>query len=160
MRGSTDDQKYNFGADVLRGVAILAVIAYHINGPIYGWALPWNGAWRDFSAPPSRPFFALYPATLGWAGVSLFFVLSGFCIHMSFLRAGEFSAAKFFWQRFWRIYPAYLAALVGFACLDWRELAGHGAAKQLLSYALLIHNFRSSTLFGINPSFWSIATEV
>lgn len=34
------------------------------------------------------------------------------------------------------------------------------AVAQLLSHVALIHNLHPATLFGINPSFWSIAAEV
>jgi peptidoglycan/LPS O-acetylase OafA/YrhL len=92
--------------------------------------------------------------------VALFFVLSGFCIHHSFLRSADFNPRRFFWQRFWRIYPAYLAALLAFSLLAMRESTAQSWTMQLLTHALLIHNFSDSTFGGLNPSFWSIATEV
>src|SRR6476469_3517467 len=101
-----------YGADVLRGVAILMVIAYHSFGSAWGWYVPWNGWLRDFSHAPSQPLLWFYPITFGWAGVALFFVISGFCIHYSFLRSGQFEAGQFFWRRLWRIYPAYIVALL------------------------------------------------
>src|SRR5580698_10110157 len=74
------------GADVLRGVAILAVFVYHAT--LRAW--PWNGWWRDFHHVPGATTRASYRLSFGWAGVALFFVLSGFCIHVSFLRARQF----------------------------------------------------------------------
>jgi len=160
MRTSLHSEKYFFGADVLRGIAILSVLLYHAFGRLYGFYVPWNGYWRDFHNPPSRQILFFYPVSFGWAGVALFFVLSGFCIHTSFLRSPRFSNAQFFWQRFWRIYPAYLLAMVAFAAMERLDLTAPGGLKQLLAHVLLIHNFHPSSLFGLNPSFWSIATEV
>jgi peptidoglycan/LPS O-acetylase OafA/YrhL len=160
MPPSVTNEKHLFGADVLRGIAILMVVAYHAFGRAYGFFLPWSGHWRDFSNPPSALFTPFYPISFGWAGVALFFVLSGFCIHLSFLRAPGFTTASFFWRRFWRIYPAYLVALVAFSVLSKLDLTSIPGIKMFLSHALLIHNAHSTSLFGINPSFWSIATEV
>ena len=147
-------------ADFLRGVAILFVVSFHVFGVLCGWQLPWNGVFRNFDSPPSRYFYSFYPISLGWSGVSLFFVLSGFCIYLSYFRKGEFKPRYFFWQRFWRIYPAYFLALVVFFILERRNMTGSDAYFQFISHALLIHNFSTKDFFGINPSFWSIAVEI
>ena len=147
-------------ADILRGIAIAMVVVYHAFTPVYGHFLPWRGWFRDFSAPPSEVFMAAYPVSFGWAGVALFFVLSGFCIHLSFLRSSAFSLRRFFWHRFWRIVPAYFAALVALTLLTHEPLNTPLGLKQFCAHALFIQNFRANSFFGINPSFWSIATEV
>ena len=147
------------GADVLRGVAILMVIVYHACGQTYGFQLPWSGLTRDFST--SGAYSGLvYSFSFGWAGVSLFFVISGFCIHYSYLRSPHFEISHFFWRRFWRIYPAYFAALLGFTILAYVASPSQPLTKQFLWHALFIHNLSESTFFGINASFWSIATEM
>lgn len=135
------------------------VFIYHSFGSVYGFFLPWKGWFRDFSGPPSNQLLWFYPITYGWAGVSLFFVLSGFCIHLSFLRNKTFNVSHFFWRRIWRIYPAYILALLTFIILNHINILSRSGATQFLSHALLIHNFMNSTFFGINASFWSIATE-
>src|SRR5258708_24994291 len=103
MNDPRGTEKHLMGADVLRGAAILMVMIYHGFGRVYGFYLPWNGYWRDFRRPPDALLIPGYPLSLGWAGVALFFVLSGFCIHLSFLRASRFTNRQFFWRRFWRI---------------------------------------------------------
>lgn len=143
--------------DVLRGIAILMVITLHTFTPLYGHPLPWAGWFRDFSAGPLDA--VVYPITYGWGGVSLFFVLSGFCIHLSFLRSPKFTLKRFFWQRFWRIAPAYFVALVAFTFLHRIGLNTTGGLKQFVTHAVFLHNFETETFFGINPSFWSIAAE-
>src|SRR5262249_40945938 len=105
--------------DALRGVAILLVVAYHA-GPLEfrmpsyrddGWlALPSLG-WRWLAVPVFH---------CGFPGVPLFFVLSGFCIHLRAARTRAGAAARprlrdFFLRRFWRIYPPYWIALALFA---------------------------------------------
>jgi peptidoglycan/LPS O-acetylase OafA/YrhL len=151
----------SYGADILRGLAIISVVVYHAFGSAYGFFIPWNGWVRDFNRPPSQLILWFYPITFGWAGVALFFVISGFCIHFSFLRSKSFSFKNFFWRRFWRIYPTYIVSLITFTILGHINIFSSFGAMQFFSHALFLHNFMSSTYFlGINPSFWSIATEV
>jgi len=161
--------------DVYRGVAILLVFAHHVVYWSHGFAkIPWDDrgfrnlevAWRNM---------AILPFTLGHGGVAAFFVISGFCIHLSHVRATEraFASGKqstaaanwglFAWRRFWRIYPPYFIA--GFLFLISDILTGQltsaeSVVAQGSTHAFLIHNFFESTMYGINPSFWSIAVEV
>jgi peptidoglycan/LPS O-acetylase OafA/YrhL len=128
--------------DLLRAVAILLVVISH--------ALPY--------VTPGEIDFSL----MGIAGVALFFVVSGFCIHLSAVRTLDRSdgavhfLGQFFWRRFWRIYPAYLVALLVF----WK-LVGRGElpASQLWSHLILIQNWRREWFFSINGCFWSLAVE-
>src|SRR4051794_7557449 len=103
-RGNSD------GADILRGVAILLVVGYHLANI----TMPWSGWTRNFGTASGVGLLASYLLSLGWVGVPLFFVLSGFCIELSTLRAGNLKRASFFWRRFWRIYPTYLVSLMIF----------------------------------------------
>jgi len=106
--------------DGIRGVAILAVMLHHSY-----WTLPWR--------TPGQAFLnhALY---LGWSGVDLFFVLSGFLITGILLDSREainyFRA--FYARRVLRIFPLYyaflLVAFAGFPFLlyapEWLPLPG------------------------------------
>ncbi|WP_230281463.1 acyltransferase family protein [Croceicoccus sp. Ery15] len=47
---------------------------------------------------------------LGGYGVEVFFILSGFLVTRSWLSSS--SGASYFWKRFLRIYPAYLASIL------------------------------------------------
>jgi len=125
--------------DDMRGIAILAVFLFHCAKRALGHDLT--------------------PATFG--GVAMFFVLSGFCIHLA-CRGGEGKTWRaFYLGRFFRLYPAYAAALFFFAFVfPPTRLAGlMPTAKQLASHLLLIHNLHPASFFTINAALWSIAVE-
>jgi peptidoglycan/LPS O-acetylase OafA/YrhL len=157
---SRSDNRIYF-LDHFRGVAILLVFGFHALGVSYGMdTLKWDGWFRDFNVP--RSFLALLPLTFGWSGVTIFFVISGFCIHFSHTRSGAKGFRTFFVRRFFRIYPPYLLATVFFAFLfPWTRLQLNSAEawRQLVSHLSLAHSLDVRTFAGINPSFWSIAVE-
>lgn len=147
--------------DVLRGVAILVVLFCHYYLYVFGQdQLRWSGNWRDLTSAPNTLFVVLYPLAFGWMGVSLFFVISGFVIHWSYLRAKDASHVHFYWKRFWRIFPAYLVAMVGIVLGTSLVFGKHYGASQILTHAFMVHNLQRATFYGINPSFWSLAIEV
>ena len=146
--------------DVLRAVAAIAVIAYHVFGAKVGWHLPWTqSGLADLSGHDAKAAAQLV-VSLGWSGVPLFFALSGFCIHGAFLRQQRFDAGVFFWRRFWRIYPPFLAAL-GVFCFwpIWRlgRAASGGDVLDHLATTFVLSPERFWSPF--NPSFWSVAVE-
>jgi peptidoglycan/LPS O-acetylase OafA/YrhL len=95
---------------------------------------------------------------MGWLGVPIFFVLSGFLIHYTYCRSQNPSVGQFWLRRFGRIYPPYLVALTVLALLSGHLWRARGQTN-FLHHALLIHNFRYDFIFGINGSFWSLAAE-
>jgi peptidoglycan/LPS O-acetylase OafA/YrhL len=131
--------------DALRAVAVLLVLGFH--GGYLGAGLPqplalamhvWN--------------------RVGWAGVDLFFVLSGFLVSGLLFREfklyGRIDGGRFLARRGLKIYPAfyvYLAVVIvtlavrGIA-IDWRTV---------LSEALLVQNFGPRFLVHT----WSLAVE-
>lgn len=145
---------------MLRAVAILLVFLLHWFGQAYGTDhLEWKGLLRNASSAPSASFVAFFPLSFGWMGVPLFFVISGFCIHASALKNNELRIGRFFWRRFWRIYPPYLAALVFAIFMSRTDLTTADGRSQLWSHLLLVHNFRSEWIFALNGVFWSLAAE-
>ncbi len=162
---STPVQSRFLALDVLRGFAILAIVAYHClpitNIEIDRWPFWMNGV--KFG---------------GKLGVSLFFVLSGFSIHFSQLRHRwsaqtseiEFEMNRSQWQsffqrRFWRLYPSYLAALSLAIGLNWGWSFIRGrnalfpAIEDLLAHLFLVHPFFPNTFFGIIPALWFIGVQ-
>jgi peptidoglycan/LPS O-acetylase OafA/YrhL len=146
--------------DVLRAIAILCVFLLHWFGQAYGTDhLEWNGLVRDPRSAPSASFFFFFPLSFGWMGVPLFFVISGFCIHASALKHNELQVGRFFWRRFWRIYPPYFAALALAVCWSGVDLGSPAGRAQLWSHLLLVHNASSAWIFALNGVFWSLAVE-
>jgi peptidoglycan/LPS O-acetylase OafA/YrhL len=114
------------------------------------------------SLPTVIEFFCFYPCrACGWLAVAAFFVISGFCIHLSYSQSSKPDLTAFYIRRFFRFYPPYLLALLGFGLLfpysqilfsrwsDWVRLVAH---------LLLIHNL-SVYLGAVSASFWTIAVE-
>lgn len=88
--------------DGLRGLAALLVFVAHV-----------AGAFATLGTFGLQPFF-FWLTWLGPAAVALFFVLSGFVLAFPFGGAHPrpFSYPDFFVRRFFRIYPAFWAALL------------------------------------------------
>jgi len=146
--------------DVIRALAFLLVFVFHFGARTPQFILPWNGYYVNYGAWPTLSWPLLW-MPWGWLGVALFFVLSGFCIHLSYLHQSKpFTIKDFYWRRFLRIYPAYfLAMIVCFALMPWLQ-SPYKHAYQLLPHLLLIHNLFKCTFLGINGVFWSLGVEV
>ncbi|MBE9012437.1 acyltransferase [Pseudanabaenaceae cyanobacterium LEGE 13415] len=148
--------------DPIRGFAIIGVFIFHaLDALADDYAqLPW-GDW--FRTLPEQKWLLLFtPLSFGWVGVALFFAISGFCIHLSFARSRQPDFTQFFLRRFFRIYPAYLFALLLFAfIIPRRELASgpFSAWTQLGVHLALINNVDIHSIYRVNNSFWSIAIE-
>ncbi len=130
--------------DGLRGLAVLAVILYH----------------ATFLEPGTGPVGrALLGATrLGWAGVELFFVLSGFLITRILVqsRGAENYFRVFYVRRFLRIFPLYYASLLLLVLL-FRVAGGESAWYWLYAsnVKMTLAGWPSAPL----SHFWSLAVE-
>jgi peptidoglycan/LPS O-acetylase OafA/YrhL len=146
--------------DVLRALAFLGVVAFHVSLAFPAMAVTWTHDVVDLSRW-SVGRALLLPVSLGWLGVPLFFVLSGFCIHYSTLkRGGTIAVGEFYGRRFLRIYPAYLACVLVCAALErWLPYPDF-SRWQVVSHVLMIHNFFDATLLGLNSPLWSLAVEM
>jgi peptidoglycan/LPS O-acetylase OafA/YrhL len=132
--------------DVLRGCAILAVLLYH--------AFYWSGAGSSYR--PLRLF--IQSTVVGWLGVNLFFVLSGFLITGILLDAKgrPFYFRSFYRRRALRILPAYLATICALLFLRWINTASAALAVLFLAN----YDYLFSLLhLPIYRSFWSLAVE-
>ena len=159
MKGSLKHVEF---IDHLRGIAILGVLFAHTFSVAYSSydVLPWNGWLREFTGLNSCFWFL--PVSFAQAGVPIFFVVSGFCIHMSFQQQGQ-KWGSFFIRRIFRIYPAYLAALIFFTAIymDHWKLGFNSRElwKQFLPHVFLVHNCDPLMINAINSPFWSLAVE-
>ncbi len=148
--------------DALRGLAILGVFLYHY------WLAVSKGPLSEMAHLGRLASPLLWPHQFGMLGVKLFFVISGFCIHGSFLnwqKRNPSESLKNYWKtfahrRFWRIIPPYLLALLAFYIMQYKGTAfDFKSIRHLLIHASLIQIFNPAFEFNINPSFWSIAVE-
>jgi peptidoglycan/LPS O-acetylase OafA/YrhL len=131
----------------LRAIAAIAVLVHHVSGTtgaVTSTAWGWVFSHLD-------------------AGVSVFFVLSGFLLYRPFVaaqvggRPGP-GIKRYVSRRFLRIFPAYWLALTAvFFVLDTVE---YGSRGSLAMYYGLVHIYsKDHALGGIIPA-WSLATEL
>jgi peptidoglycan/LPS O-acetylase OafA/YrhL len=126
-------QMRNKRLDVLRCIAVLLVVLFH--GPVR-----------------SRL------ARVGWVGVDLFFVLSGFLIagllFSEYKQRGGIVFKRFFIRRGFKIYPAFYVFLATGLLI---ELHGHRLSSlgQYLSEIFYVQNYAEF----IYPHTWSLAVE-
>ena len=139
--------------DGLRGIAILLVVLFH--------ALFFDPGLIG-SGPPGDSLY-LRVVTLGWCGVDVFFVLSGFLITGILLRARGCPRyfTTFYARRALRIFPLYYVVVVALLFVLDRPPA---TAAEKASYLLYYQNVRFA-LFGelqFDPArlvTWSLAIE-
>lgn len=142
--------------DALRGAAAIGVVLYHTNAiPGVDRSLLFGGAIDDFMF-------------LGKFGVWLFFVISGFCIHLQWARARvnpaarELTFGEFWKRRIRRLYPPYLVTLVfyvGLRISDGQLTADLLSAWKVLLHVLLLQNLDPRALSTMNNVYWTLALE-
>jgi peptidoglycan/LPS O-acetylase OafA/YrhL len=109
---------YLLSIDALRGVAAFWVVLYHTWGFFFPDALTSHHALKLTGTPGPLFYVGLALFQTGYLGVNLFFVLSGFCIHLPQAKKFQTSGSDgldlkvFARNRFRRLYPAYLASVV------------------------------------------------
>lgn len=149
------------GIDALRGIAALGVVLYHAVEQGKN-ALPPN----LFQYPIRLVQFA---SSFGYIGVFLFFVISGFCIHLQWAKAKaagtdkpEVRFASFWKRRIRRLYPPYIIALLLFLLLTAGTVGlnfTHSFFYDIGMHLLMLHNLDSNTAYTINGVFWTLAIE-
>ena len=129
------------GLDLLRAIAIIWVMLFH--------AIKYG--------TPSRAF-----SGLGWMGVDLFFVLSGFLIGGQLFKLiaqrQDINLSKFYLNRIFRIIPAFLVVLTIYFLVPFtREGNGLQPLWQFLSFSvnLFIDTSSSNTFSHV----WSLCIE-
>ena len=108
-------------------------------------------------------FVAFFPFHIGWTALPIFFVVSGFCIHLTYSQPRQADLKAFYIRRFFRIYPPYLLALLVFTFIypltriPFTKLTYWG---QFVTHLFLVHNVSELSIVAINAPFWTIAIEV
>jgi len=159
--------------DALRGLAALSVVIYHARNIFWiGLAETWHrhGLRPDFNALLG---YLSAPFSYGSLGVTLFFVLSGYCIHrrgaalLAVHPRARFDYKSFALRRFLRIYPTYVAALLLTAAIDGFlaarlgfHLPGQDDSLYAFGISLLTLQGYLAPFFGTNGVFWTLAMEV
>ena len=138
--------------DLLRAFAAISVIIYHVIE---------HFEWKTFPIDGPLVWFRV-----GWMGVDLFFVISGFVITMSALglldrlEASGFRRS-FAWRRLLRIAPLhYVTCVIFLIAIRSDLLFQSGVVTNVLAHALFVHNLSSDWAGAINGPNWSVAVEM
>ncbi|MER2607124.1 MAG: acyltransferase [Siculibacillus sp.] len=133
----------------LRFFAALMVLVYHY----------WQSFLKDVPMPA--------PLTMGYAGVSFFFLLSGFILAYNYEQDGRFANGgfrRYAIGRAARIFPTYLLSIVVFLPFLASAIAKEGLtakyAAALLATPLALQAWLPGSVTVINYPGWSISTEM
>lgn len=143
----TDNQKKIYFIEVLRGIAPLLVVGYHLVGPLLGAYDFWPGMGLDLFRN-------------GNIGVDIFFIISGFIICYATQKIEVRPLLSFVLRRFFRIYPLlfFCIMFMWFAYASWKP------TSDLIRSLLLLHGDYSlpAPFFGYNILYpaWTITYEV
>lgn len=154
--------------DFMRGVGALAVVFAHalVAAPYFTVAGPWFA------------FLVQHTFWLAATALPMFFVVSGFCIHLAQIRHEgglRFRFVAFWRRRMWRLYPTYFVAVccsMGLLLLMWAmgrgaellsrypEPFGAWLAADFVTHVLMLHGLHPVFDHGMaNPPLWSLARE-
>jgi peptidoglycan/LPS O-acetylase OafA/YrhL len=137
---------YNPHIDGLRGVAILLVMGYHY-------------------------FSGMYIFDIGWSGVDLFFVLSGYLLTSRLYPylTDKKLLQKFYWNRFLRIVPLYFTFLIVFFSFaafwashkptDEFDIYINNAPAFFLFFANWVYIKHDAFNFAYTTPLWSLSVE-
>lgn len=144
-------EKYKY-IDVLRGIAIIGVLAVH-----------------SYQNVEDLPWFVEWIMNYGQLGVQLFFVASAITLCLSMRSRGDISNVDFFIRRYFRIAPLYYFGIILYlvfrVSIHWIQ-EGSLSVPEKYSFAnialnvLLLHGLHPGAFNYVVPGGWSIATEV
>lgn len=166
METSTTRHRNLISIDILRGLATLAVLMVHTN--LWLWKEPlgfFNGKAAQLLAEgPLVKILYLVLFGFGFLGVPLFFVISGFCIHLPYANPQKKLLLKpFFIRRFMRLYPLYiLVTIESFILYGFYHGFGHDPCtiQNFIGHLFFWHFFSKGLGMGIEGVMWTLAVEV
>lgn len=148
------------GLDGIRAIAVIAVMLRHYTSPFTPVLTDAGWAWSFYTAI----------ANLGWVGVDIFFVISGYLIATMLINRpvrtlGDYGT--FLSRRVWRLLPAYLACLLIFSAIAVMFTPDSKVLNNSLHLWTMTSNIQSSFIhrtalmdahFNL-VHFWSLAVE-
>lgn len=140
--------------DVARAFAVTAVLICHLTFKL---------DWKSFLSPEIFDILQI-----GWIGVDLFFVISGFVISLSLVRNIENFGINnyrkpYFRNRLARIVPLYFLTCWCYLVLVQPQAFNNPSGwlwRNILSHIFFIHNLSTTYSGAINGPTWSIAIEM
>lgn len=148
------------GLDGVRAIAVMAVILRHYTSPFTSVLNDAGWGWSVYASI----------ANLGWVGVDIFFVLSGYLIANMLINNpihSWHSYLTFVNRRIWRLIPAYLACLLIFSLIALMLVPNSKVLNNSISLWTMTSNFQSAFIhrtalmdghFNL-VHFWSLAVE-
>lgn len=132
--------------DALRGFASFAVCWYHLTDPY------------------PRGSVVQRSGMIGWFGVEIFFVISGFVIPWAMNRSDyRLSDFRFFvWKRVVRLDPPYLVSILLILAIGFLMAMRNGLAYSVSIPRLVAHLAYANVIFDLpwlNPVYWTLAVE-
>jgi peptidoglycan/LPS O-acetylase OafA/YrhL len=158
--------------DDCRGIGVMFVFLAHC-ASVFPESLtrhfdrPWEFLGMAFAGKidlqTAAAFLVFYPVHMFWVALPIFFVVSGFCIHLSYFQPKRPDLKGFYIRRFFRIYPPYLLPLLFFAFffppthIPLNKLTYWG---EFVTHLFMTHNVSELSICAINTSYWTLAVEV
>lgn len=142
--------------DWLRGLAALGVAVFHVRVAL------WIG-WREIQAHPES--YSAFERAVAWLSapapflgslVMLFFIVSGFCVHLPQVGGRDrLRLRPYLVRRFLRVFPPYLAAVV-LTVLIARPAGG----EPVVGSVFMVQNYTAGRQLAANPALWSLPVEM
>jgi peptidoglycan/LPS O-acetylase OafA/YrhL len=141
--------------DGLRGIAIAAVVWFHL------WQISWTWAVVPYTNISLQPI-----ADAGFLGVALFFFISGFVIMLPYAQAHLAGTRPPSWRHFFgrralKIVPSYVLAIAVMLALGAETYATSAdAIKDVAFHLLFVHDWFAATNTTIDGVMWSLGVEI
>jgi peptidoglycan/LPS O-acetylase OafA/YrhL len=159
--------------EALRGFAALLVAYFHCRQVTWIGMEAFHASHASLFKPGTIAAWLTLPVAWGSAGVPIFFVISGYCIHRSgaarlIANPGFRLDTRQFWlRRFVRIYPVLLAALLLTFAADSISLTLQPVSHKILDIgprAFLVNLLSlqgvAGKTYGSNGALWTLSLEV
>ncbi|MBC7400088.1 MAG: acyltransferase [Mucilaginibacter sp.] len=138
--------------DILRAIAAFGVFAYHQH--IFGLI-------ARYTSVPAIDMIDNFGAAFA---VPLFFLISGYCIHLSNMKhlAGNkpLPLKEYYKRRFLRIYPPYLAALIFSVAVNYSTYNTLPTTSDFIVHLFVLQGFTVAYFNTINLVLWTVSVEI